>query len=265
MSYRRTVRNDRLVYCGHCPDEGFWAGQWTAGRIENALGRAERGGLGHYERIFPRYLPSQGLVLEAGCGMGQHVVALNARGYECEGVEWSRATVDRVLACRPNTPVRFGDVTDLDVPPEKYAAIISLGVVEHREDGPEPFLREAHRVLEPTGLLLISVPWFNTVRRLRAALGGYRDETSGLPFYQYAFTSKEFQRLVIEEGFEVMEVTGYDPYLGLETEVPGFKSVMAVLKKLRIHTRFKRWLNRSNWFIHLSSHMLMLVCRKKSP
>jgi ubiquinone/menaquinone biosynthesis C-methylase UbiE len=40
-----------------------------------------------------------------------------------------------------------------------------MGVVEHFEQGPLPALKEAYRVLKPDGMIFVSVPTFNIIRK----------------------------------------------------------------------------------------------------
>jgi len=254
----------RLLYLGATPDEDFWREQWADERIVKALESARSGNLQIFKSLFPRYLPKEGRILEAGCGMGHIVMALRARGYNCEGVEWSEDTVATIQAHFPELPITQGDVTALEEPDNSFEALISLGVVEHREAGPEPFLTEAYRVLKQDGLMLISVPWFNPLRRWKARLGFYRDSISGLPFYQQAFSESDFVHLLEKEGFEIVEVTGYDPYVGLAAELPGFDLLERLLRKARIYGRIKGRINCSRWAVQNCSHMLMVICRKPS-
>jgi len=51
------------------------------------------------------------------------------------------------------------DLRELGFRPGVFAAYISLGVVEHDPAGPDAILREAWRLLEPGGVLLLSVPY----------------------------------------------------------------------------------------------------------
>ena len=79
----------------------------------------------------------------------------------------------------------------IDSPDNQYDAYISIGVVEHRIDGPEPFLVEANRVLKPGGIAFISVPYVNPLRRFKSLLGCYKHQvTEKEIFYQYAFQKK---------------------------------------------------------------------------
>jgi len=91
---------------------------------------------------------------------------------------------------------------------------LSLGVVEHDPDGPDAIVREAARVLRPGGILLLSVPYWNGVRRL---FGGYlarrnaRTAASGGQFYQYVFSRGEVRAFLRARGFQVRSFHPYDP------------------------------------------------------
>ena len=68
----------------------------------------------------------------------------------------------------PGTALRieFGDILDIPYPDGYFDAYISMGVVEHFEGGPLPPLKEAHRVLKPGGLIFVSTPTVNVLRRI---------------------------------------------------------------------------------------------------
>ncbi len=118
-------------------------------------------------------------------------MALRQRGWLVEGVDYSEDTVAALHELFPDLPIRIADVTQLDVPDGHYGGYISIGVVEHRREGPEPFLSEALRVLRSGGIAVITVPYLNSLRRLKARWGCYRGASHGLPFYQYAFSADE--------------------------------------------------------------------------
>ncbi len=259
----RRVENNRLVYYMHHADMSFWTQHWQKHFSPDSYQGAGRGILGAFEEIFPRWLSHKGRILEAGCGLGYMVLALHVRGYNVEGVEWSKATVELVQKWRPDLPIRVGDVTHLDVPDGYYACYISLGVVEHRRKGPEPFLLEAWRVLKPGGIALVSVPWFNPLRRLKSRLGWYQANGKELEFYQYAFTEKEFTRIMKNCGFDILEVASYDPLKGLKDEVFLFRQL---LKRRFIGQHLNRLLraffNYIPWIAKPLGHMLLVVARK---
>jgi SAM-dependent methyltransferase len=206
----RRMENGRLAYYKHAATSIFWDGIWDAVLKPDFFAPYLRGYLHFFHEPFEKHLPKQGRILEAGCGTGQYVAALRARGYDCLGADYAADTIRRVRATLPDLPLVVGDVTTMSFPSRSFAAVISLGVVEHRREGPEPFLREMHRVLDDDGVLLVSVPHFNLLRRLRARLAGYRQDVADLSFYQWAFTPEEFRRLLSAEGFIVADEFDYN-------------------------------------------------------
>lgn len=257
----RCFRNGRLEYHRSRPaGEEFWGSHWREHFSADTYRGYDQGSLGQHNAIFDAILPRHGLILEAGCGMGQLVMGLNRRGFSCEGVEYSLETVERVKELHPDLPIRHGDVTALDVPDGHYAALLSLGVVEHRPEGPEPYLAEAWRVLAPGGTAFISVPWLNPLRRFKAGCGAFRGSPgSGHRFYQYAFSRRELGEFLTRAGFEVLRWHPYGGWKGLADELPGLKSLLSKGLVTRHH---KACLNRHPFVLRLAGHMIAAICRK---
>lgn len=205
LSHRRHVAGGRLRWHAEMADETFWAGYWREKVTEAYFRKAAATDLTNDEmgRILLREMASAGRHLEAGCGAGYWVAALRGAGLDVEGIEYARDLVEQVNAVCPGLPVRYGDALAIDQPDETYASYLSFGVVEHRREGPEPFLNEAYRVLLPGGKILISVPFLGPVRRLCARLGRYERAMPSPPFFQYGFTADEFAALLARAGFVV--------------------------------------------------------------
>ncbi|MCU0512810.1 MAG: class I SAM-dependent methyltransferase [Anaerolineae bacterium] len=259
MAQQRLYEHGRLVYYRQAADADYWDTHWQHQNPADLYRGAYKGYLDRpFEDTLMRYLPRDRLILEAGCGLAQLVLTLRVRGLAVEGVEWGRETVRAVNSYLPDVPVRVGDVTALDVPDGHYGGYISVGVTEHRQAGPAPFLQEAYRVLEPGGIACISVPYLHPLRRLKAALGLYGGPPAGLPFYQYAFSRQEYHHLLREHGFEIVQTTPYDGFKGLRDELPALRSL---LRWRFIGWRLQRWLQRSHR-VHVCGHMMMIVCRK---
>jgi SAM-dependent methyltransferase len=248
------MRGGRLAWYRAEADAAHWDAHWRDTLRAEHYRDADAGRLGRFESVFTRYLPQRGRILEAGCGTGYYVAALRARGYEAQGVEWGERTVAAVRELRPGLPVTVGDVTALDEPNGVMAGYISLGVMEHREAGPGPFLAEAVRLLRPGGVALISVPNLHGLRRLKAGLGLYRGDPAGRAFYQYAYPREQFQDEIEAAGLVVEATQPYDGFKGIKDEVPGARPVLGLLKKSRLT---KPRLERCRW-----GHMMMYVCRK---
>ena len=255
----RTTMNGRLAFYSEAADAAFWAHHWEGKASIESFKNAIAGQLLAMDKPFLKWLPKDGKIIEAGCGTGWYVVALKERGYDVEGVDYAEETVSGLKELFPDLDFKAGDVTDLKVPEGYYSGYISLGVIEHREAGPEPFLEEASRVLEKDGIALISVPYFHPLRKLKAALNLYKRPTEDLHFYQYAFTKKEFTELVTKHGFEIVDTFNFHPIEGFLEEIPGVTTIMGWRP---LHWFLARAIGRTPFVRRFFGHMIMLVARR---
>src|SRR5262249_3570807 len=98
-------------------------------------------------------------------------------------------------------------------------AVLSLGVVEHDERGPEELLVETHRILKSGGVLILSVPYDNLLRRLVVNRLHARLTRRRLPagwttcFTEHGFRGPEIRAALERAGFEVLarHPDDYDP------------------------------------------------------
>ena len=246
----------RKVYYINTQEAGqrFWDAQWTQASLEDAIKYCE---IDYLRPIFLDYFPSRGPILEGGCGLGQYVVYYQSLGYEIYGLDWLSEPLRRVKQHRPPTNVLTGDVLRLPFKSKSLKAYYSGGVVEHFEGGPSLALREAHRVLDDDGLLLITVPYLNAKRRLEDflhllvkrqslkagknvdgievlyKLQGATQEgqafLNGYHFHEYMFTRREFSRFLEEAGFRVLRAHGICVQWGLME----FQWIRAFYRRIR--------------------------------
>jgi SAM-dependent methyltransferase len=201
-----------LTYHARSASRAFWAEHW-GGQSPEALARvAETSPL---TDLIIRHLPrARSRVLEAGCGLGQYVVLLRARGHDAVGADWAVEPLRTCRAWTGDTPLAAMDLGQLAFAPGAFSAYVSLGVVEHDPAGPGRILAEAHRVLAAGGTLLVSVPYVNLARRLgarRIRRTSERIRAAGGSFYQFAFSRREATAAVERAGFRVIRTTPYDP------------------------------------------------------
>jgi SAM-dependent methyltransferase len=192
---------------------GQRAHMWNARRIEEEVaacpGRA-------IARHFLEYLPKDAPILEAGCGLGAWVVYLSERGYDVSGIDNDPHVIERLKAWRPALKVGCGDIRKLPYGDNELGAVISLGVVEHFEEGCRDAMVEAHRVLRPGGLLFFTVPMNNLFRRVFAhpARALYLDwrkaKGDTVHFAEYRFSRMEVEALLRGFGFEPVLTTWDD-------------------------------------------------------
>ena len=199
-----------LAYYSVAAREEFWTEHWGGHSVEELLAVARVSPL---TPLVTAALPAGGRVLEAGCGLGQYVLLLRERGWRAVGVDWS---VDALAGCRrvARAPLAAMELRALAVRDGTIGAYISLGVVEHDPDGPDAILAEARRVLAPGGVIVVSVPYLNGLRRLAAPYlrrRGRRLAARGGSFYQYAFSRAELMDVLRRHGFAPRAAHPYDP------------------------------------------------------
>ena len=124
---------------------------WNARRIEEEVAACPRRRIAGY---FIEYLPKGEPILEAGCGLGAWVIFLGDLGYDIAGIDHDARVIGRLKEWRPSLNVSAGDIRELPFGTESIGAVISLGVMEHFEEGCDEAMRETWRVLRPGGALL---------------------------------------------------------------------------------------------------------------
>ena len=242
-----------------------WEDYWSEHSVEKLLETYSTGALGEYE-ILARYLPRDLPILEAGCGLARFVIALAARGYHVEGVDFSAQTIRRVQTAAPKLNVRVGDVCHLEAVDGTYGGYCSFGVLEHNPEGPLGGLREARRVLRPDGVAFISVPYLNPARQSRLRrrpAGGASRVPQSLSFYQYYFSRDEFCSLLNQAGFEMVEMLPTAVYWGWSYDSqPGRWLHRRHYLHWRLHRAVKAWCETAPmWARWRWGHMLGFVCR----
>ena len=200
-----------LAYYSRAANEEFWSEHWGGQDVDRLVRIASTSPLTTY---LEDALPPAGRILEGGCGLGQYVILLRQRRHAVIGADWSQEALQRSRKAVASSPLAVMDLSRLAVRNAAFAAYISLGVVEHDQDGPDAIVAEAARVLLPGGRLLLSVPYWNGVRRLltrRLVREGDAIRAAGGEFYQFAFTRQEVRAFVEAHGFKVTAFHPYDP------------------------------------------------------
>lgn len=198
-----------LTYYSRSATVEFWSEHWGGHSVEELLQVARNSPL---TELIDRHLRPDGPVLEAGCGVGQYVILLRERGHAALGADWSFDAVKQGV--RAGAPLAVMDLRALAIRDQSVSSYLSLGVVEHDPAGPDRIVAEAARVLVPGGVLLLSVPYWNGVRRLFTPYilrRNRRTRVAGGQFYQFAFTRREVRAFLEAHGFSVRSFHPYDP------------------------------------------------------
>lgn len=202
--------------------------QWENRSLDDELAMCDARTLAD---IFEEHLPRDGLILEAGCGLGTWVKWLNDHGRSAIGLDRYPDIVRR--ARELGVDVRQGDITNLrEFESGSLAAYVSLGVIEHFEDGPAPAIREALRVLRTGGIAIFTTPADTAVRTLivhplrSAILAALRASGRRTFFGEYRFTREELMDHIRSGGFEILRTdidemkAGAGRHIGLFADFP---------------------------------------------
>jgi len=185
------------------------------------------------EAVFCKYLPKNGKILEAGCGLGRWVFYLRERGYDVVGIDLATVPLEIAKKFDPNAPLFLDDVLHSKYADQSMAAVISLGVVEHFEEGPQKAFAEVSRLLPRGGLFLVSVPLLNTSRALVSLklkqLYWRIKMRKGVRyvFEEYRYPREFFENLLDNAGYDIID-TVYDELtpprnIGVYVDYPMFR------------------------------------------
>jgi SAM-dependent methyltransferase len=210
----------------------FWDHAWDAVDLDVELTRL-RQGLDPIVRYVSQWVPRDATVLEAGSGSGRVLAFLRELNCQPVGLDFAVEALSDARQRLEGLPMVAGDVTRLPFRDGTFDCVVSLGVVEHFEEGPGLALREHKRVIKKGGLLLLSVPRLNPLKRWvdwRASLfqpnrvyrswrglsvqsvrsfgsgGSVRGLKSDLSFYQYEFPRGVVVSALREAGFSPLFV-----------------------------------------------------------
>jgi SAM-dependent methyltransferase len=140
-----------------------------------------------------------GRLLEVGCGSGERLSEMRARGWDVHGVE-PDATAAAVARDHYRVPVVTGTLDEAALPPATFDAVVMTHVIEHVAD-PLPLLRACRAVLRPGGRLVVTCPNL-------AAFGHRRYGAAWIaldaPRHEHVFTRASLVALARKAGFETL-------------------------------------------------------------
>lgn len=175
-------------------------------------------------------------VLESGCGSGKWNAYLRKYDIPNFGFDWSQKLCARAKEQIPGNEFISGDLQNLPFKDNSFDGILALGSIEHTISGPEPILKEFHRVLKKDGKALITVPYCghfkSFLKNLKKPLKKFRniikkktlnkpelkrvsekackkwhpvfkESEDGFFFYQYEFNHKQMRNFLNSCGFRI--------------------------------------------------------------
>ncbi len=180
-----------------------------------------------------KYLPPGSKVIEAGCGMGQWVIYLADKGYEIKGIDYSEKTISKLKKEFPEYDFEYGDILNFNINNSSVDAVLSWGVVEHFEEGPQNALKETYRILKKDGFLFITVPCKNYLNVILIPLNILKElivsnksirkilskKLYKKKFFQYEFRKNVFKNHLLQTGFDIVEILPVSHERGLANAI----------------------------------------------
>ncbi|MFM8958344.1 MAG: class I SAM-dependent methyltransferase [Actinomycetota bacterium] len=142
-----------------------------------------------------RTVPTGTAIWDIGCGTGVVSAALRSTGHQIVGVEPSRAGAE--ITARTGIPAFHTTLEKLELPSNSLAAVSLFDVLEHVQDR-QGLLHELHRVLQPDGFLVLTVP------ALPLLWSQFDDDEA----HQLRYTRLTLRNELVKAGFSV-ETIGY--------------------------------------------------------
>lgn len=155
----------------------------------------------------PSMIPfvGEGRILDVGCGLGFALAAYRERGWTPFGVELSPVAA-RYAREVVGLSVHQGELLDARFPSGFVDVVLFRHTLEHMPS-PSAELREAHRVLRDSGILVVMVP---NAAGLDARLFGPWWVAWDLPRHLFHFTPRTAAALLAKTGFRVQRIL-FDP------------------------------------------------------
>lgn len=261
----------RLIYLGKNATSELWDSLWSLDKetVHKWL-KANREGA-QLVTLTNHYLkPTEGIILEGGCGRGQFVAALKCAGFQVIGVDFAQATVDVLNRHAPELDIRVGDLRSLPLSDASVAGYWSIGVIEHFWNGYAPIASEMSRVIKDGGYLFCSFPYMNPLRRLKAHLNLYQDsnfESEPAGFYQFALSKTEVIKTMSEFGFTLLAARPSNGFKGILGECAMISMVLEKIYSYNGSSLIIRGLRRFFDFgftIMGCPHSILLIFQRKS-
>ena len=143
----------------------------------------------------------EGRILDVGCGSGKLLATLREHGWEVYGVDFSPVAVEYAKS-QDGLNVRLGNLFQAGYQDEFFDVVMFNHSLEHIYN-PLETLKEAHRIMKPSGLLLISIP---NAGSLEAKLFGKWWVHWDTPRHLYHFTKRTMTKLVTCAGFRLTRI-----------------------------------------------------------
>lgn len=142
-------------------------------------------------------------VLDAGCGWGTTLSALERAGYRAAGMDIARDMLERLDRERPDRELYVADLTRaLPDTIDPFDAVLALDVIEHIDDD-RGAVAQLARLVRPGGVLIVSVP----------ALPDFFTEFDAIQGHRRRYLPESLRGAFTDSGLEVERIFWWGRWL----------------------------------------------------
>ncbi len=179
------------------------------------------------------------LVLDLGCGNGQHSLRLAGKAGKIIAVDYNQIQLNIARKLTKEHKIKHIKFIKLDLEKKLgfknnfFDKILCLDVLEHLYKR-EQFLKEVKRVLKPKGLIFVSVPNKNTSwKKLQRKVGlnSFAD-----PDHKIEYTLQEVEKILSQLGFKILDIKP----IVYDTSLAGFIDLIGGIS-LKWYKKFILW------------------------
>ena len=155
-----------------------------------------------------------GRILEIGSGRGTLLLYMAQKGWKAMGTEYSENLAKSVEDSMGVRVYPTPELKDCGFPDDHFDVVLCYHVLEHLPD-PISTVKEIHRIMQPQGLLITTVP---NIGGFTARLTENRWFGIDVPRHLFHFTPKTLERALTQNGFKIISRST----LSLEQDIFGF-------------------------------------------
>jgi len=174
--------------------------------------------------LFDKYISNGDKILDLGCGNGRYFDYFSQKKVDYSGVDNSEKLIKLAQERYPKSNFQIADALNLPFPDNFFDKVFSVAVFHHipSEEFRAQFLKEAKRILKPSGMLILTVWNFKELKEFFLFLKSFTLKLMGLTklelgdfmepwakkterYYHY-FTKKELIGLSEKTAFKVREI-----------------------------------------------------------
>jgi SAM-dependent methyltransferase len=145
----------------------------------------------------------RGPVLDLGCGPGHWSAYLHSSGARVTGVDLVPEFIAHARATHPGPQFQLGSMTELDLPEQSVAGILSwYSTIHLPPEELDRVLAGFHRLLQPSGMLVI----------------GFFDSSDGVSGFDHKVVTA--YRWPVNTFRQVLETSGFTEVERLQHEIP---------------------------------------------